>query len=299
MFARKATVIRDSLPKIFFGNISQFTPSHATRTFYTSPITSMGRRSAKIANRKGKSDAIKAKIYGKIGKQIAAAVRAGGPDVIANSRLQLALQQAKLANVPNEIIDRNMKKAADKNSADYTEVVYEAYGPGGTGFIMECLTDNVNRSAADVRTAVVKANGKMADPGSVLFNFARTGCIQVKGSEGEDRVFEAAMDAGATDIQPGPPPSTDNDTTTTTTAATNPEYFKVLTSVEDFAAVANNLREAGLAIDEEACGLVYMPLNGLDIDDDEVYEANEAMLEKILGVDDVDAVFSNVVGLGE
>lgn len=296
MLARKATVIRQSLPKVFLGSISQFTPSYATRTFYTSSIIN-GRRSAKIANRKGKSDAIKAKIYGKMGKQIAAAVRAGGADIIANSRLQLALQQAKLANVPNEIIDRNMKKAADKNSADYTEVVYEAYGPGGTGFIMECLTDNLNRTAADVRTAVVKANGKMADPGSVLFNFARTGCIQVKGSEGEDRVFEAAMDAGATDIQSGPPaPSTDNDSTSSTT---NPEYFKVLTSVEDFAAVANNLRERGLVINEEACGLVYMPLNGLDVDDDDVYEANEAMLERILGVDDVDAVFSNVVGLGE
>ena len=244
-----------------------------------------GRRSAKIAGRKGKADLAKAKIYGKIGKLIAQAVRSGGADVLANARLRDVLQQAKLANVPNDIIERNMKKASDKSSADYTEVVYEAYGPGGTGFVIECLTDNVNRSNADVRLAITKGGGKPADQGSVLFNFQRRGLILVNATmEEEDSVFEAAMDAGAADMIA----SVSEDGTT--------DAFKILADADEYASVLGGLRLAGLKIDEEGSGLIYVPLVALDVDD-EAFNLNEAMFEKILAVDDVDAVYANCSGL--
>ncbi|KAI7844794.1 hypothetical protein COHA_001674 [Chlorella ohadii] len=243
----------------------------------------MGRRSAKIATRKGKADAQKAKLYGKIGKQIAQAVRQGGPDQVANARLREALAAAKMAQVPTDIIERNIKRASE-SKADYAEVTYEAYGHGGTGFVIECLTDNVNRSASDVKAAITKAGGKVADPGSVLFNFQRQGLVMVDAAEGEDKVFEAAMDAGASDMQP----ATDDDG--------NVVGFKVLTAVEDYGAVSSSLAEQGLKIQPEASGLVYVPMVQQEVDDD-AFEANEALLERLLAVDDVDAVYTTVAGM--
>ena len=125
-----------------------------------SPPAASRRRSAKIATRKGKADAQKSKLYGKIGKQIAQAVRQGGPDALGNLRLRDALAAAKMAQVPVDIIDRNIKRASE-SKADYTEMTYEAYGIGGTGFVIECLTDNINRSASDVKAAITKAGGKV------------------------------------------------------------------------------------------------------------------------------------------
>ncbi|PSC70937.1 putative transcriptional regulatory protein [Micractinium conductrix] len=243
----------------------------------------MGRRSAKIAVRKGKADAQKSKLYGKIGKQIAQAVRQGGPDALANSRLKDALAAAKAAQVPVDIIDRNIKRASE-SKADYAEITYEAYGVGGTGFVIECLTDNVNRSASDVKAAITKGGGKVADPGSVLFNFQRQGLVMVDVSEGEDAVFEAAMEAGAADFQP----ATDDDGTVT--------GFKVLTAVEDYGSVSSALAAAGLKIAPESSGLVYTPLVQQEVDDD-AFEGNEALLERLLAVDDVDAVYTTVAGL--
>lgn len=252
------------------------------RTIAVTPVC-MGRRSAKIAGRKGKADAQKSKLYGKIGKQIAQAVRQGGPDTVANTRLREALAAAKLAQVPVDIIERNLKKASE-SKADFAEMTYEAYGIGGTGFVIECLTDNVNRSAADVKAAIAKGGGKVADPGSVLFNFQRQGLVMVDVSVGEDKAFEAAMEAGAADFQP----ATDEDGTVT--------GFKVLTAVEDYGSVSSSLNEQGIKLQPEASGLVYTPLVQQEVDDDQ-FEGNEALLERLLAVDDVDAVYSTVAGL--
>lgn len=248
------------------------------REVNTTPMM-MGRRSAKIATRKGKADAQKAKLYGKIGKLIAQAVRSGGADPIANQRLREVLLTAKTAQLPTDIIERNLKKASEKNSADFSEMVYEAYGPGGTGFIIEALTDNVNRTASEVRAAVTKGGGKMADVGSVLFNFSRTGLIMVDPNENEDSAFEAALDAGATDMQP----SNDDDGAL--------EGYKVLTSVESYASVLNSLTP-NVKISMEASGLVYIPLASVEVNDDD-YGLNEGMFERLLAVDDVDAVYTN------
>jgi YebC/PmpR family DNA-binding regulatory protein len=251
------------------------------RAIHTCRPVMMGRKSAKIATRKGKTDAAKAKLYGKFGKMIAQEVRAGGPDPVANGRLKDVLAAAKQSQVPADIIERNLKKGSDKSSSDFSEMVYEAYGPGGTGFIIEALTDNVNRTAAEVRTAVTKSGGKMADSGSVLFNFSRTGLIMVSAEEDEDATFEAAIDAGASDVE----------------AAYQDEElegYRVLTSLEDYASVNNNLIDAGLKINAEVSGLVYIPLvsKGDEVSDED-FASNEAMYDKLMECDDVDAVYHN------
>lgn len=246
---------------------------------FTVPV-SMGRRSAKIATRKTKADAQKAKLYGKIGKLIAQAVRSGGADPIANSRLRDVLQQAKLAQVPTDIIDRNLKKASEKDAADFSEVTYEAYGIGGTGFIIEALTDNVNRTAAEVRNAVLKGGGKMADVGSVLFNFNRMGLLMVDASVEEDVALEAAMEAGASDMQI----AKDSDDVT--------EGYKILTSLESFASVNENLVAKEIPLNMESSGIVYLPIMQIELNDDD-FASNEAMMERILSLHDVDAVYTN------
>ena len=184
-------------------------------------------------------DARKAKLYGKIGKLIVQAVKAGGTDTVGNARLKDVLKQAQQASVPKDIIERNIKRASDKSQADFQEVsmltkclttfsignhitmytvtadgylpamftvrqhhqdgdnllqvTYEAYGAGGTGFVMECLTDNLNRSASEIRAAVMKAGGKMADPGSVMFNFQRQGQVFVSCEASEDQVHASKL----------------------------------------------------------------------------------------------------------
>jgi transcriptional/translational regulatory protein YebC/TACO1 len=159
-------------------------------------------------------------------------------------------------------------------------MVYEAYGPGGSGFIIEALTDNVNRTAAEVRTAVSKNGGKMADSGSVLFNFSRTGLVMVSPEEDEDATFEAAIDAGASDVEP----AMDEDGSC--------EGYKVLTSLEDYSIVNNKLNELGLKINAEVSGIVYVPLAKVELNDDD-FASNAQLYEKLLEVADVDAVFSN------
>ncbi|KAK9822451.1 hypothetical protein WJX81_001800 [Elliptochloris bilobata] len=210
--------------------------------------------------------------------------KAGGANPESNVRLGEVLRAAKLAEVPRDIIDRNLKKASDRQQADFSEMTYEAYGAGGTGFVIECLTDNVNRSATEVRTAVTKSGCKMADSGSVLFNFQRQGLLFVPAGVSEDQVFEAAMDSGAEDIQRA---EGNNDVL---------EGFKVLTSADKFAAVRSGLQALEVAIAEDRSGLVFMPLSTIEVDD-AAYEANEALMERLLAVDDVDAVHTNCAGL--
>ncbi|DBB18032.1 TPA: hypothetical protein ACH3X3_003023 [Trebouxia sp. C0006] len=248
------------------------------------PPVCMGRRSSKIATRKTSQDACKAKLYGKIGKLIVQAVKAGGTDVVGNPRLKEVLKQAQQASIPKDIIERNITRASDKSQADFQEVTYEAYGAGGTGFILECLTDNLNRSASEVRAAVMKAGGKMADPGSVMFNFQRQGQVFVSSEASEDQVFEVATDAGADDIVP----ANDEDD--------HLEGYKVLTDLTNYAKLYRGLQAAALPLVEDRSGLVYNPLSSVECDD-QAYDQNEQMLERLLAVDDVDDVHTNCAGL--
>ncbi|GFR51736.1 hypothetical protein Agub_g14110, partial [Astrephomene gubernaculifera] len=126
-------------------------PSTKPRSRLLVPPVEMGRRSAKIALRKGKSDAKKAKIYGRVGKKIIQLAKAGGADPTTNAALDTLLRQAKDLGVPKDVVERNLKRATDSKQGDYQAVTYEAYGPGGTGLVVFCLTDNLNRTASDVK----------------------------------------------------------------------------------------------------------------------------------------------------
>lgn len=260
-------------------------PSKPSRELALLPPVAMGRRAAKIALRKGKSDAKKSKIYGRMGKKIIQLAKAGGADPSSNSALNDVLKQAKDLGVPKDIIERNLKRSTDTKQGDYQEISYEAYGPGGTGFIVFCLTDNVNRTASEVKPTINKASCKVAEPGSVMFNFARCGVIVVDDTS-EDAVYEAAMDAGAEDIQP----AADNDDGTPSTS------YRVYVPVEEFSATKNKLAAAGFAINQEDSELIFRAQAPVEVNDEE-FARCEALMEKLLDLDDVDAVFTNCDGL--
>lgn len=244
------------------------------RGFNTFQPVMMGRRAAKIAKRKGKSDAIRAKVFGKFGKQIIAVAKSGGSaDPSANIALADLIVKAKAANVPKELIDRNLKKAADSSTPNFAELTYEAYGFGGVGIVIESLTDNNNRTASDVKDAIRKGGGKVAESGSVMFQFARQGWVFVNGGD-EEEVFEVAIDAGAEDIVP------------------TKKGFKVVCEPTSFAAVRDALVAGGFELDEELSRLSMAPNATIEVSDED-YESNVALMDRILELDDVDEVFSN------
>lgn len=205
------------------------------------------------------------------------AVRGANRVAVVRVRCSPSHFLGRLNNIPKDLIDRNIKKASDKSQADYMEVTYEAYGLGGVGIVLDILTDNSNRASASVRAAVTKAGGKMADPGSVLFNFKRCGCVVLLGGD-EDAVFTAATEAGADDIQPR--------------GGGEPGWL-VLTKVPSYGLVFAALKEAGLPLVLDECGLRLLPLVKVDVPDDELFERNAALCDALLELDDVDAVVSN------
>ena len=153
---------------------------------------------------KSKADAKRANIFTKIGREISVAVKMGGPDPAVNSRLADVIAKARSNNMPNDNIQRSIKKASGEiNNVNYDSITYEGYGPGGVAFIVECLSDNKNRTAGDVRHAFDKHNGSLGTSGSVSFMFERKAVVVLErtGNLTEDQVFEIAIDAGAEDVQ--------------------------------------------------------------------------------------------------
>lgn len=156
-----------------------------------------------IKNKKAKGDAARSAIFTKIGREIAVAVKAGGPDMSSNSKLYDVVQKAKANNMPNENIQRSIKKASGElNAVDYAEITYEGYGIGGSAVIVECLTDNKNRTAGDVRSAFTKFGGSLGATNSVSFMFDRKGVVVAENTLelDEDSAFELAIEAGADDV---------------------------------------------------------------------------------------------------
>ena len=251
------------------------TPAVApSRQFRSSEIT-CGRKAAKIAQKKGKTDAARTKLYGRFGKLIAQTVKQGGSaDPVANIALGKLLKQAQAANVPRDLIERNIKKAQEGKSGDYFELTYEVYGAGGVGIVCEVLTDNVNRAASETRSAATKAGGKMAESGSVMFNFNRRGVCIIDGGD-EEAVFEAAMEAGAEDIVP---------------RRDGAEGWDVVCELDDFSAVQDALAEAGFTINEDT-GLKCLPVTEIETSDEDA-DVNDKIIEALLDLDDVDAVYS-------
>ena len=229
---------------------------------------------ANIKHRKGRADAIKGKIFSRLVKEIISAVKQGGPDPKSNARLRLIIQKARTANLPNENIERNIKKATSETQADYVEMAYELYGHGGVGIIAEVMTDNKNRIASDMRIATNKKGGTIANPGAVAFNFDRKGIIQVlKKNAVEDELFLAATEAGAEDFD-----STD-------------DTFIITTPPDQLFQVKEKLDQLGIKCEEAE--LQMIPKLYIDCDP-ETQKLNLELIDYLESLDDVDAVYHNM-----
>lgn len=229
---------------------------------------------ANIKHRKGRADAKKGKIFSRVAKEIISSVKLGGADPKTNTRLRLALQKAREANVPNDIIERNVKKASSADQADYSELSYELYGHGGVGIIVDVMTDNKNRIASEMRIATNKRGGVIATPGAVAFNFQRKGVLQVpkKGID-EEKLFLAATEAGAEDFD------------------TLDEMFVITTDPADLYAVKEGLASHGYTCEETTLSMI--PKSSVDCDI-ETAKANLALIEWLEDLEDVDAVYHNM-----
>lgn len=223
-----------------------------------------------IKREKGAKDAKRGAVFTKIGNQIAIAAR-GGTDPNSNSTLALAIEKAKAANMPLANIQRAIDRVADKNAAQLEEAVYEAYGPGGIGIIIETATDNKNRTYPEVRTAITKNGGTPAEPGSVSFQFARKGVIRVA-EVGEDALL-SVLDAGADD------------------AVEEGDGITVYTDQKDLAKVRTTIVAAGLTVREAE--LQYVATTPVEIDDEETAQKVLKLLDAIDDLDDVVNVHTN------
>jgi YebC/PmpR family DNA-binding regulatory protein len=223
-----------------------------------------------IKREKGAKDAKRGAVFTKIGNQIAIAARSG-IDPSMNSALALAIETAKQANMPNVNIQRAIDRVSDKNAAVLEEATYEGYGPGGIGIIIETATDNKNRTYPEVRSALTKNGGSVAEPGSVAFQFTRKGVIRVEAS-GEDALL-AILDAGAED------------------AVEEDGSMIVYTELKELAKVRSALVEAGLSVKEAE--LQYVPNAMIDVSDAEVARKVLKVLDALDDLDDVVNVHTN------
>ena len=228
-----------------------------------------------IKRKKEKTDNQRAKVFTKIGREIAVAVREGGPDPAGNSKLKDVIAKAKANNVPNDNIERIIKKAAGDTSADnYEEIIYEGYGPCGIAVVVEALTDNRNRTAGDVRHYFDKYGGNMGQSGSVMFMFNRQGVILIE-KEGvdEDKLMEDALEAGAVDF------------------LTDGELFDIRTEPTDVGEIRDQLEAKGYTLISSQAE--YIPTTYSRIDNTDDIKAMGKMLEMFEDNDDVQAVWHN------
>ena len=231
---------------------------------------------ATTKHKKAVVDARRGKLFAKLIKNVEVAARTGGGDPAGNPTLYDAIQKAKKSSVPNENIDRAIRRGAglEAGGATYETVTYEGYAPGGVAVLVQCLTDNKNRAAADVRTALTRNGGSMADPGSVSYLFNRKGVVIVSKADGvtEDDVLLAVLDAGAEEV---------NDLG---------DSFEVVSEAHDLIAVRQALQDAG--IDYESADAAFLPSVEVPLDED---HANKVfrLIEAVEDSDDVQDVYAN------
>ena len=232
---------------------------------------------ANIKYKKEKNDAAKGKIFTIIGREIAVAVKEGGPDPNNNSRLRDVIAKAKANNMPNDTIERGIKRAAgDAGSVNYERVTYEGYGPGGIAIIVEALTDNKNRTASNVRNAFTKGNGSLGTTGCVSYMFDQKGQIIIDREECDmdaDDLMMTALDAGAEDF------------------SEEEDSFEILTSPEDFSAVREALETQGIPMAEAEIKMI--PQNYVALSDENDIKFLNRTLDLLDDDDDVQAVYHN------
>ena len=230
---------------------------------------------ANIKHKKEKNDAAKGKIFTVIGREIAVAVKEGGPDPNNNSRLRDVIAKAKANNVPNDTIERGIKKAAgDVNSVNYEQNTYEGYGPNGVAIIVETLTDNKNRTAANVRAAFTKGGGNIGTPGCVSFMFDKRGQILIDKEECDmdaDELMMSALDLGAEDF---------ND---------EEDSYEILTDPENFSAVREGLEKLGVPMANAEVTMI--PQNWVSLSDEEDIKKMNRILDLLDAEDDVQNVY--------
>ena len=231
---------------------------------------------ANIKHKKEKTDAQKAKVFTKIGKEITIAVKEGGGDPVSNSKLRDLIQKAKSNNVPNDNIERTIKKALGSTTESYEEIVYEGYGPAGIAVIVEATTDNRNRTAGNVRSYFSKYHGNMGQTGCVSYLFAEKGMIVISNEDGdieEDKLMETALEAGAEDF------------------AAEGDIFEIYTEPDDLYDVQASLEAAGytlLSVEKTKIASNYVTLEG---EDDIKFMG--LLIEKLEDDDDVMNVYHN------
>ena len=231
---------------------------------------------ANIKHKKEKNDAAKGKIFTKIGRELAVAVKeGGGPDPANNSRLRDVIAKAKANNMPNDNIDRSIKKAAGEGSADnYEHITYEGYGPNGTAIIVKALTDNKNRTASNVRNAFTKGSGNVGTPGCVSFMFDEKGQIIIAKEDCDmdsDELMMLALDAGAEDF------------------VEEEDSYEVLTVPEDFSEVRLKLEEAGIPMANAEVTMI--PQTWVELTDEQDLKNIQKTLDLLEEDDDVQQVY--------
>ncbi|HSU70782.1 MAG TPA: YebC/PmpR family DNA-binding transcriptional regulator [Micrococcaceae bacterium] len=230
---------------------------------------------ATTKHKKAVIDSRRAKSFAKLIKNIEVAARIGGADLSGNPALELAVSKAKKTSVPSDNIDRAIKRGSGQlgEAVDYQTIMYEGYGPQGTAILIECLTDNKNRAASDVRLAVSRNGGNMGDPGSVAYMFTRKGIVSLpKNGLSEDDVLMAVLDAGAEEVKD------------------EGENFEVISEPQDLPAIRSALADAGIEYDTDEAG--FVPSMQVELDADgarkfmKIYDALEDL-------DDVQNIYSN------
>lgn len=229
-----------------------------------------------IQGRKNAQDAKRGKIFQKLSREIYMAAKAGGPDPLMNPSLRLAVDKAKAQNMPNDNIDRAIKKATSAGEGEhYDEVTYEGYGPGGVAILVYALTDNRNRTATNVRVAFTRNGGSLGETGSVSYLFDRKGYLVIErdGLElDEDQMLELVLEAGGEDLQ------------------TSPEVFEIYTLPEDFVAVRDALEAAGLTLAQAE--LTMVPQTEIKLDEAQ-QEEFDCLIDRLEEDDDVSEVFTS------
>ena len=224
-------------------------------------------------HKKAKTDAQRAKVFTKIGKEIAIAVRDGGPEPTSNTRLRDLIAKAKSLNVPNDNIDRVIKKASGADGVQYEMLTYEGYGPGGVAIIVEAATDNRNRTAGEVRHYFDKFGGNLGTSGCVSYLFAEKGVIVVSGIKDEDEFMEACMDCGALDF------------------TSEEDHGEVFTDVNEISEVREALEAKGYTI--ESADPEKIPSNYVRLEDPDQLKMMSRLLEALEENDDVTEVWHN------
>ncbi len=227
-----------------------------------------------IQGRKNAQDAKRGKVFQKLSREIYMAAKAGGPDPSMNPALRLVVDKAKAANMPNDNVERAIKKATSAvDETNYDEITYEGYGPGGVGILVHASTDNRNRTATNVRVAFTRNGGSLGETGSVSYLFDRKGYIVIERdglAVDEETMFEDVLEAGAEDLQ------------------TSPEVFEIYTAPEDFAAVRDELEKEFTLAQAE---LTMIPQTTIDLNEEQ-REQLERLVDKLEDDDDVSEVFT-------